>query len=163
MARCKTWIMDLDGQLNEALKQAFSPQPGGRGGVIAAEVLEVNGAFVDVKTVEGIVLYRVKLGAGGTPENLETPVKGSWVLITPLQQKDSYAVLRVDKPELLRLFAASQIQILTQGDSLRGIFADLISALEQLNVSTPSGPSSTPNNIQAFSAIKKRVNDFFKE
>ena len=153
--------MDVDVQLQQALKELKYPSQ--QASVMPAKVLAVDGLTIDVETVNGLLLYGVRLGASDKPQHYAVPQKGSWVLITPLLQQDSYAAFLSEHPVTYTLYAEEKFSINTSTDSLRSIFADLLSAIEQLNVSTPSGPSSTPNNIQSFSEIKKRVNDFFNE
>lgn len=153
--------MDIDAQLQVALQEALRfKKP------IAIEpamVVAVDGKSVDVITVNGVELFDVRLGASDSAEDYNEPMANTWVLIAPLQGTAQYVVIATDKPKIKNIYAQDKLRIATEHESLAKVLADLVGTIEKLNVSTPAGPSSVPNNLQDFVEIKNRISKFLNE
>lgn len=120
-----------------------------------AKVTSVNGTTVDVELLkEGLVLFDVRLTAADAKGFLITPKVGSIVMVSYMDRVNAYVTMY------------SEIDLYTiqnENESLKKILSDLIGAIEQMTVTTPSGPSGTPINISSFTQIKNRLDKIFKE
>ncbi len=152
--------MDIDAQLVEALKQFKQIQSE----AVPAKVTCVEGLMADVMTVEGQEIYDVRLCASDTSASYVKPTQGSWVIIAPLMGKeDSYYIAAFTEIEELVTVAKTGLTLKTEEESLLTILTDILVAIENMNMQTPSGPSSLPNNLTTFSDIRERLSKLFIE
>ncbi len=153
--------MDIDAQLAEAL-HASRQLPVG---ALPAKVKKVEGLLADVETVEGLEVFGVRLCASEKSGSYIKPLKGSWVIIAPLQGKDSYYIAAHTEIGEAVFSVKKGLVLKSESESLMAILTDILAAVEQLTVTVPpsGGTSSVPVNMATFTQIKQRLKKLFVE
>lgn len=102
-----------------------------------------------------LVIYDVMFQAGGSATSGVTliPKEGSLVMISFMDDDSAFLSLMSE---------AEKVSIKSDTEDLKAILTDMLSAIEQLTVTTTTGPSSPPINLTAFSLIKTRLNNLFE-
>lgn len=121
---------------------------------------------------EGVTMYDVRLKPvlTGNEALVIFPAVGSWVLATRLEDDDDWLVIACEKADMCRFAGAdcviemdsAGVKISKGGETLKAILSDLLTAIKALTVPTGTGPSGTPINSPAFTAIENRLNNFLK-
>jgi hypothetical protein len=109
----------------------------------------------DLEPINGdIELYGVKLhsGIGAAKTMVIIPKVGSNVVCTFINKTQAYISLCEQ---------AEKVEIKSVNESLNSILKDLITAIEQLTVTTGVGPSGPPINIAQITAVKNRLTNLF--
>lgn len=109
----------------------------------------------DVEPVnEDVELLGVKLhsGIGSAKTILIIPKIGSHVVCTFINKTQAYVSLCDE---------ADKIEVKSSTESLNDILKDLITAMEQMTVTTGVGPSGVPINLAQFTAVKNRLTLLF--
>jgi hypothetical protein len=120
--------------------------------------VDQNNASCEVTDPNGLVFYDVRLRSaidGNTTGLVVYPAPGSSVIVG-----------RIGKSNQLFVINYSDVQLFTlksQNESLKQLLIDLLDAINQITVTTGTGPSGVPINAPAFTAIKQRLNNIFKE
>lgn len=167
--------MDKAAQVKALLKEIIGAVPFLP---ILGEVTAVSGETCSVKIASGLELTDVKLKAtinGNTDYLLLTPVIGSTVMmLSNTGTLENMTVIKVDQAQKME-YAQGGLKILADGTdgkvsiknndtSLKDIFEDQATFLQQLKVSTSTGPSGTPlpDTIQAIVQWKVKFNKLIK-
>lgn len=103
-----------------------------------------------IATVEGVVNTGYML-----------PVIGSYALCL-LRKNGGSQVIAVSEVDSFELNSKKPILFATENESLLDIMTDLITAIEQLTVTTGVGPSGAPINLAQFTAVKQRLTNLLK-
>lgn len=109
----------------------------------------------DVEPINtGIELLGVKLhsGIGASNTMVVIPKVGSNVVCTFINKSQAYVALCEE---------AKSVEVKSSSESLNDILKDLITAIEQMTVTTGVGPSGVPINVMQFTAIKNRLTNLF--
>jgi hypothetical protein len=125
---------------------------------IIAKVTNVDASdyTCDVEPIDtGIELLGVKLhsGIGSAKSIVIIPKVGSHVVCTFINKSQAYVSLCDE---------ADKVEVKSSTESLNDVLKDLITAIEQMTVTTGVGPSGVPINLTQFTAIKNRLTKLFK-
>lgn len=98
------------------------------------------------------------------------PAVGSWVLAARIEEDDDWLVIACEKVDRYRITGADcvieldgqGVKISKGSETLKNILSDFLAAIKSLTVPTNNGPSGTPINSPAFTAIENRINNFLK-
>lgn len=161
--------MDLDAQLAEALR----PQQLGVDS-IPAKVKAIDGLLADVETVDGMEVFEVRLCASETSQSYIKPKLESWVVISPLQGKDSYYVSAVTEIDEAVSVAGTAIELSCEesavkidkeglllsakGENLFSVLNDTIEEVKKIIVVQGTGP-----NVAALQAIQDRAKKLLRD
>ncbi|MEM7372824.1 MAG: hypothetical protein AAF587_29655 [Bacteroidota bacterium] len=118
----------------------------------------------------GAPVEAVRLSASPSHAGLHViPKVGSEGVITWLSKHQAYLALASDIDHIKIDVGQSVLQVDASGivlsrgtESLAAILKDILTQINLITVSTPSGPSAVPNNVAAFSAISARIETLLK-
>lgn len=121
---------------------------------------------------DGVLIYDVRLTPviTGNETIAIYPKVGSMALAVRIEDDDEWMLLSCEKADKYRITAndciiemdSSGIKISKGSESLKAILSDLITAIKALTVPTGTGPSGTPINSTAFTAISNRLTQLLK-
>jgi hypothetical protein len=121
---------------------------------VVGTVKEINGDFADISPLDGSAdLLDVRIVADSSATFRVTPLLNSVVVCTFLDNDNAF---------ISQLSEADKYSIANNSESLRSLLEDLIGAVREITVTTPSGPSVAPliNDVQ-FTAILNRIPTLF--
>lgn len=129
------------------------------------EVYLLQGTVSAVDTQLRTCTVRPVNGGADIPSCLLQGAYGStkgWLLVPRVGSKVVVGFLSPSEAAVLLTSEVEQVQLTTTGESLQSLLVDLCTAIEQLTVSTPAGPSGTPlpPTIQALTQLKQRIQNF---
>lgn len=116
--------------------------------------VDAEGNFADITPLDGSAdLLDVRIVADSSATYKATPLVGSVVICTFLDNDNAF---------ISQISEVDKYQIANTSESLKDLIEDLISAVQRITVTTPSGPSTLPLiNDTEFTAIKNRVSILF--
>ncbi|MGH2643544.1 MAG: hypothetical protein ACRDE2_06330 [Chitinophagaceae bacterium] len=114
--------------------------------------VNINERTIDVQDANRVAIYDVNLQAAseGSTGLLTVPTVGSTVVIEMTEGGVWY---------VSSFSGVDNFSIKTASDDLKVWLTDLINTIEQLTVTTATGPSGTPINIPDFETIKTRLSN----
>lgn len=117
-----------------------------------------------IRNEESDIEYTVQLGSKWDDENdfLIYPKEDSIVLITWISTQDAFISLYGDIDEIV-INPSGKIRISNDEEDLKTILNDLMTAIQNLTVSTAWGPSGTPINITDFTDLDERINNLLSD
>lgn len=166
----------------EDIRRALRENTNGADPVFQARVLEVDETefTCTVKQDERVEYTDVRLRAivdGGLKGLAFIPKPGSWVLVGRIGKSNELYVAQFSEIDKI-VFTGDRAEIkigetafrisekgtlIKKGRSgLKKTLDDLLTALGQLTVTTPNGPSGTPMNAAAFSKIKAELSTYLE-
>lgn len=166
----------------EDIRRALRENTNGADPVFQARVLEVDETefTCTVKQDERVEYADVRLRAivdGGLKGLAFIPKPGSWVLVGRIGKSNELYVAQFSEIDKI-VFTGDRAEIkigetafrisekgtlIKKGRSgLKKTLDDLLTALGQLTVTTPNGPSGTPMNAAAFSKIKAELSTYLE-
>ena len=121
---------------------------------IVGTVKSIDGDFADITPLSGEAdLLDVRIVADSSATYKATPLVGSVVVCTFLDNDNAF---------ISQISEVDKYRIANTSESLKDLIEDLISAVQRITVTTPSGPSTLPLiNDAEFTAIKNRVSILF--
>lgn len=159
--------MDKKEQIREGIRNLTRPIATILGKVVSVDEDELTCVVLDDETEINDVRLRPVIN-GNESMTLFPKVDG-WVLIVRIDTEEDFMVIGADEIDKIRIKVGTsefEIQdgflIKRDDETLKKIFDDLFTAIEQLTVNTNVGPSSVPINAADFAAIKTRVDNLLK-
>jgi len=118
-------------------------------------VKSIDGAFATIEPLdESADLLDVRVVADDSATFKVSPKVGSVVICTFLDNDNAF---------ISQISEADKYLIANTSESLKDLLTDLVDAVRNITVTTPSGPSTLPIlNDAEFLAIKNRVSDLFE-
>lgn len=165
--------MDKDQQIRDGIKNLAKSALSSSIVTMLGQVVSVDEAEMTcvVKDYEGNEIEDIRLRPviNGKESMTLFPKVDGWALIIKIEEEDDWMLIGADEIDKIRIKVGTsefEIQngflIKRADETLKKIFDDLFTAIEQLTVNTNVGPSSVPINAADFAAIKTRVDNLLK-
>jgi hypothetical protein len=131
-------------------------------GSVICKVLSVQGDIVEVEPLDGTASFSARLQADEVAGLKLTPADNSIVIVAFSNKNNVPYVALFSRIKKAEMIVQEKIKIANQTASLGSLLQNLISAIEDLTVPTPAGPSGVPVNILQFTAIKTQLQNLLE-